>query len=110
MTSADVARAADVAPPPSSAQTQVKEKSQSLQFPSSTASAPSLTGSSEFQLPEGNQWRYSELIGAVQAGKVERVRFSKDGSQLQVGFDVLDGPVHRWAGLLCVQALKMLVQ
>jgi len=35
-------------------------------------------------LPEGNQWRYSEFINAVQAGKVERVRFSKDGSQLQL--------------------------
>ena len=34
-------------------------------------------------LPEGNQWRYSEFIGAVEQGKVERVRFSKDGSQLQ---------------------------
>ena len=35
-------------------------------------------------LPEGNQWRYSELINAVQSGKVERVRFSKEGGQLQV--------------------------
>merc|ERR1740127_404218 len=35
-------------------------------------------------LPEGNNWRYSEFIGAVEAGKVERVRFSKDGSQLQL--------------------------
>jgi hypothetical protein len=28
--------------------------------------------------------RYSEFIGAVEAGRVERVRFSKDGSQLQL--------------------------
>jgi len=35
-------------------------------------------------LPEGNQWRYSEFINAVTAGKVERVRFAKDGSQLQL--------------------------
>jgi cell division protease FtsH len=35
-------------------------------------------------LPEGNQWRYSEFIGAVQRGKVERVRFAKDGTQLQL--------------------------
>jgi cell division protease FtsH len=35
-------------------------------------------------LPEGTQWRYSEFIGAVKAGKIERVRFSKDGSQLQL--------------------------
>jgi len=36
------------------------------------------------ELPEGNQWRYSEFIKAVQKGKVERVRFSKDGAQLQL--------------------------
>jgi len=35
-------------------------------------------------LPEGNQWRYSDFINAVEQSKVERVRFSKDGSQLQV--------------------------
>eukprot|EP00959_Pyramimonas_sp_CCMP1952_P410915 8611286-Pyramimonas_sp.AAC.1 len=35
-------------------------------------------------LPEGNTWRYSEFIKAVQKGKVERVRFSKDGAQLQL--------------------------
>jgi len=35
-------------------------------------------------LPEGTQWRYSEFIGAVEGGKVERVRFSKDGSMLQL--------------------------
>lgn len=35
-------------------------------------------------LPEGNQWRYSEFINAVNSGKVERVRFSKDGTMLQV--------------------------
>ena len=47
-------------------------------------SAPAVRGSSDFQLPEGNQWRYSEFVNAVQAGKVERVRFSKEGGQLQV--------------------------
>merc|ERR1712113_697546 len=36
----------------------------------------------EIQLPEGNQWRYSEFINAVEGGKVERVRFSKDGASL----------------------------
>lgn len=36
------------------------------------------------RLPEGNQWRYSEFIRAVESGKVERVRFSKDGTQLQL--------------------------
>ncbi|KAL1192608.1 ATP-dependent zinc metalloprotease FTSH 1 [Cardamine amara subsp. amara] len=35
-------------------------------------------------LPEGSQWRYSEFLNAVKKGKVERVRFSKDGSVLQL--------------------------
>lgn len=35
-------------------------------------------------LPEGTNWRYSEFLEAVDSGKVERVRFSKDGSQLQL--------------------------
>eukprot|EP00213_Chloropicon_mariensis_P004841 CAMPEP_0197479368 /NCGR_PEP_ID=MMETSP1309-20131121/33546_1 /TAXON_ID=464262 /ORGANISM="Genus nov. species nov., Strain RCC998" /LENGTH=734 /DNA_ID=CAMNT_0043021015 /DNA_START=89 /DNA_END=2293 /DNA_ORIENTATION=+ len=49
-------------------------------------SAPSLVAqvSEEFQLPEGNNWRYSEFITAVEKGKVERVRFSKDGQALQL--------------------------
>lgn len=49
-------------------------------FPSSEAPTPGASSG----LPEGNQWRYSEFIGAVENGKVERVRFSKDGSQLQL--------------------------
>lgn len=47
-----------------------------------TAPAPGAAG--DYAYPEGNQWRYSEFVNAVQAGKVERVRFSKDGSQLQL--------------------------
>ena len=35
-------------------------------------------------LPEGASWRYSEFITAVQSGGVERVRFSKDGTALQL--------------------------
>ncbi|GJM97396.1 hypothetical protein PR202_ga14320 [Eleusine coracana subsp. coracana] len=35
-------------------------------------------------LPEGTQWRYSEFLNAVKRGKVERVRFSKDGGLLQL--------------------------
>jgi cell division protease FtsH len=35
-------------------------------------------------LPEASSWRYSEFIDAVTRGKVERVRFSKDGSSLQL--------------------------
>ncbi|KAJ6352006.1 hypothetical protein OIU76_001258 [Salix suchowensis] len=33
---------------------------------------------------KGTQWRYSEFLNAVKKGKVERVRFSKDGSTLQL--------------------------
>ncbi len=53
---------------------------QSLEFPSQSA-PPVASG---YQLPEGNQWRYSDFLAAVENGKVERVRFSKDGSQLQL--------------------------
>lgn len=35
-------------------------------------------------LPDGTQWRYSEFLNAVKKGKVERVKFSKDGSVLQL--------------------------
>ncbi|KAI3745737.1 hypothetical protein L6452_08143 [Arctium lappa] len=35
-------------------------------------------------LPEGTQWRYSEFLNAVKKGKVERVRFNKDGGVLQL--------------------------
>lgn len=74
---------ADVpSPPPEIQQATKPAQTQSLTFPSSEAPAPATTSSSG--LPEGNQWRYSEFIGAVEKGKVERVRFSKDGSQLQL--------------------------
>ncbi|GFZ10509.1 FTSH protease 1 [Actinidia rufa] len=45
-----------------------------------TAPKPQTTS----DLPEGSQWRYSEFLNAVKKGKVERVRFSKDGSALQL--------------------------
>ncbi|KAI3947750.1 hypothetical protein MKX01_034415 [Papaver californicum] len=35
-------------------------------------------------LPEGSQWRYSEFLNAVKKGKVERVRFNKEGGFLQL--------------------------
>ncbi|MCL7049118.1 hypothetical protein MKW94_008027, partial [Papaver nudicaule] len=35
-------------------------------------------------IPDGNQWRYSEFLNAVKKGKVERVRFSKEGDTLQL--------------------------
>jgi hypothetical protein len=92
----DVAKAAEFYTPPSSGGSSTAEAvkqqapQQSLQFPGSTANAPALKGSSgDFQLPEGNQWRYSEFINAVQAGKVERVRFSKEGGQLQARLQLL---------------------
>lgn len=47
-----------------------------------TAPKPQASASSD--LPEGSQWRYSEFLNAVKKGKVERVRFSKDGSALQL--------------------------
>lgn len=69
----------DYAPAP---EQQVQQTSQ-LQFQSGAPlAAPEVKA--EYQLPEGTQWRYSEFISAVENGKVERVRFSKDGSQLQL--------------------------
>ncbi|KAK9755163.1 hypothetical protein RND81_01G006300 [Saponaria officinalis] len=41
-------------------------------------------GNSDSTLPDGAQWRYSEFLNAVKKGKVERVRFTKDGSMLQL--------------------------
>jgi cell division protease FtsH len=46
--------------------------------------APKPQSESTSDLPEGSQWRYSEFLNAVKKGKVERVRFSKDGSTLQL--------------------------
>ncbi len=86
VSSTDVARAAEYYTPPTgkTTTTETARPQQSVEFPSgSTAVAPPVKGG-DYQLPEGNQWRYSEFINAVQSGKVERVRFSKDGSQLQV--------------------------
>lgn len=47
------------------------------------ASAPAVAGDG-YVLPEGTSWRYSEFINAVTRGKVERVRFAKDGAALQL--------------------------
>ncbi|CAL5218808.1 g534 [Coccomyxa viridis] len=83
--SASIANAADYyTPPQGNTETQVKEQQQSVQFPGSNQSAPAVKSGGDNQLPEGNQWRYSEFINAVQSGKVERVRFSKEGGQLQL--------------------------
>lgn len=79
--SASPAIAADFFPPPQN-NAEVVKKQQQNGGPA-TFQAPSPASESS-GLPEGNQWRYSEFIGAVQSGKVERVRFSKDGSQLEL--------------------------
>ena len=55
-----------------------------MEFPAQNKQAPAPKAGNSSGLPEGNQWRYSEFIDAVQAGKVERVRFNKEGGQLQV--------------------------
>lgn len=84
LSSANPALAADFAPPPTA--TLEQQAPATREFPGATLSAaPALAASTDASgLPEGTQWRYSEFIGAVNAGKVERVRFSKDGSQLQL--------------------------
>jgi cell division protease FtsH len=86
VTGSGIAQAADFAPPPQQNEVQTQQKADSREFIGSKQ-APQIysqAASSDYQLPEGNQWRYSEFLNAVQAGKVERVRFSKDGSQLQL--------------------------
>jgi hypothetical protein len=80
------ALAVDFAPPPT-ANTAVAEVQQSRAFGGDaqlTAPAVSDGAAAASGLPEGTQWRYSEFINAVQNGKVQRVRFSKDGAQLQL--------------------------
>lgn len=71
-------QAADFTPPP-----QPRAEVTTQKTAIETYKAPS-TGPTEFVFPETSQWRYSEFINAVEAGKVERVRFSKDGSQCQL--------------------------
>ncbi|KAJ9505686.1 hypothetical protein QJQ45_022439 [Haematococcus lacustris] len=76
----NLALAADLAPPP---QVQQAQAPSAIEFQgAANLTAPEIKA--EYALPEGTQWRYSEFISAVDNGKVERVRFSKDGSQLQL--------------------------
>eukprot|EP00210_Caulerpa_lentillifera_P001405 g1350.t1 len=72
--------AADLPPPPQP-QPQFQQENRVQGLETVTAPSPS---TAEFVFPESNQWRYSEFINAVEAGKIERVRFAKDGSQLQL--------------------------
>ncbi|CAM6102438.1 unnamed protein product [Calypogeia fissa] len=79
------ALAADVAPPP---QNPIEILQQAVPkaspFAGSSVSAPPVAAPKKADLPEGTQWRYSEFLNAVKGGKVERVRFAKDGSTLQL--------------------------
>ena len=79
LSSASPASALDFAPAPEQQQAAAPQ-ADARSFASPAAPALKDAGA----LPEGNQWRYSEFINAVTAGKVERVRFAKDGSQLQL--------------------------
>ncbi|KAG2494499.1 hypothetical protein HYH03_007268 [Edaphochlamys debaryana] len=85
LSTAGVASAADVYAPAPETNT-VTATAQAPQSATFAAPAPLAAPEvrSEYALPEGNQWRYSDFIQAVDNGKVERVRFSKDGSQLQL--------------------------
>jgi len=77
--------APDVAAPP--AQVSFTSESRVADSRFTSAQAPMelfQIAADDTELPEGNTWRYSEFIKAVQKGKVERVRFSKDGAQLQL--------------------------
>jgi len=62
------------------------EQASSSQFASAVLSAPQelFQLAEESDLPEGTTWRYSEFLTAVEGGKIERVRFAKDGAQLQL--------------------------
>eukprot|EP00271_Cylindrocystis_brebissonii_P000002 TRINITY_DN0_c0_g2_i1.p1 TRINITY_DN0_c0_g2~~TRINITY_DN0_c0_g2_i1.p1 ORF type:complete len:461 (-),score=84.09 TRINITY_DN0_c0_g2_i1:62-1444(-) len=79
------------APPPQfaepAAQTQAKTSFSSFTeaLSAQSQSAPGVDAPKPASdLPEGGQWRYSEFLNAVKNGKVERVRFSKEGSSLQL--------------------------
>jgi cell division protease FtsH len=85
LSAAGMASAADFAPPTTTtAEPQVMTQTpQTMEFMGEAPLvAPDIK--TEYVLPETPQWRYSEFISAVENGKVERVRFSKDGTQLQL--------------------------
>jgi cell division protease FtsH len=84
------ALAADApAPPPAPAPAPAPELQAEATTPAANPFASSLLtapkpSAAATDLPEGTQWRYSEFLSAVKRGKVERVRFSKDGGLLQL--------------------------
>ncbi|OVA10899.1 Peptidase M41 [Macleaya cordata] len=72
-------------PPPVIQAEAIKPNSTSSPFSQNLLlTAPKPQTQSTSDLPDGNQWRYSEFLNAVKKGKVERVRFSKDGGTLQL--------------------------
>ncbi|KAF5179909.1 Atp-dependent zinc metalloprotease ftsh [Thalictrum thalictroides] len=80
------ALAIDTPPPPPQQQVIEAEAIQSSSPFSQNLNltAPKPQSQSTSDLPDGTQWRYSEFLNAVKKGKVERVRFSKDGGVLQL--------------------------
>ncbi|KAI3834295.1 hypothetical protein MKX03_030102 [Papaver bracteatum] len=61
----------------------IKPISQSSLLPQNILqTAPKVSNTQD--IPDGNQWRYSEFLNSVKKGKVERVRFSKEGDTLQL--------------------------
>lgn len=74
----------DTVPPPSAPEViQAEAASKSSPFAQSLSlDAPKPQAVAD--IPDGTQWRYSEFLNAVKKGKVERVRFNKDGGVLQL--------------------------
>ncbi|KAI3895935.1 hypothetical protein MKW98_025726 [Papaver atlanticum] len=70
------------APPPVIQVEAAKPTASNASLENILATAPKPQTQSD--LPEGSQWRYSEFLNAVKKGKVERVRFNKEGGFLQL--------------------------
>ncbi|MCL7029051.1 hypothetical protein MKW94_028246 [Papaver nudicaule] len=70
------------APPPVVQVEAAKPSTSNASLENILATAPKPQAQSD--LPEGSQWRYSEFLNAVKKGKVERVRFNKEGGFLQL--------------------------
>ncbi|KAL8150047.1 hypothetical protein AgCh_006888 [Apium graveolens] len=68
--------------PPEITVIEAENSSKSSPFSQTLSLNAPVTSSSD--LPDGSQWRYSEFLNAVKKGKVERVRFNKEGGVLQL--------------------------
>ena len=85
--SSSPASAIDVILPPEQQQTPIQSEAANPSpnpFSQTLLNAPKPQSSNSSDLPESSQWRYSEFLNAVKKGKIERVRFSKDGGVLQL--------------------------